>query len=142
MDKRIIMFHDTEIEEYKFHQYKSPFLISDIDINKTVVSNKFSFGKQDFKNFIGFKDSEKIRPVYIFRPQMVIEKNNFDENRRIHVLIKEKHFIKYLQILENDSSIIKSKFNSELIYSENYLKTDKKNHKRSPSVFICTNNID
>ena len=25
MDKKIIKFDTTEIEEYKFHQYKSPF---------------------------------------------------------------------------------------------------------------------
>ena len=33
-------FDDTEIEKYKFHQYKSPILINNIDINKIVVSNK------------------------------------------------------------------------------------------------------
>ena len=62
MDKKIIKFDDTEIEEYVFHQYKSPTSINDIDINKMVVSNKFSFDKQDFKYFIGYKDPEKIRP--------------------------------------------------------------------------------
>ena len=44
MNKKIIKLDDTEIEEYKFHQYKSPFLISDKDINKLVVSKKFPFG--------------------------------------------------------------------------------------------------
>ena len=32
MDKKIIKF-DTEIEEYEFHQYKSSFSISNIDIS-------------------------------------------------------------------------------------------------------------
>ena len=45
MDKKIIKFDDTEIDEYKFHQYKSPILINDVDINEIVVSNKFPFGK-------------------------------------------------------------------------------------------------
>ena len=48
MNKKIIKFDDTEIKEYKFHQYKSPISIKDIDINEIVVPNKFSFGKQDF----------------------------------------------------------------------------------------------
>ena len=39
MDK-IIKFDDTDIEEYKFHQYKSPISINNIDITK-IVSNKF-----------------------------------------------------------------------------------------------------
>ena len=45
MDKIIIKFDDTEIEEYKFHQYKSSISLNDIDINKIVVSNKFPFSK-------------------------------------------------------------------------------------------------
>ena len=57
MDKKIIKFDGTEIEEYKFHQNKSPILINDMDMNKIVVSNKLPFGKQDFKYFIGYKDS-------------------------------------------------------------------------------------
>ena len=50
-------FDDTEIEEHTFNQYKSPILINEIDIDKIVVSNKFPFGKQDFKYFIGYKDN-------------------------------------------------------------------------------------
>ena len=84
MDKKIIKFDDTEIEEYELHQYKSLISISDIDINKIVVSNEFRLGKQDFKHFIGYKDSERIRPLCIFRPQVIIHKRNFDE---IDVLI-------------------------------------------------------
>ena len=57
MNKKIIKFNDTEIEEYKFHQYKSPIWINNIDINEIVVSNKFPFGKQYFKYFIGCKDN-------------------------------------------------------------------------------------
>ena len=57
MDKKIVKFGDTEIEECKFHQIKSLISINDIDINKIVVSNKLPFGKHDFQYFIGYKDS-------------------------------------------------------------------------------------
>ena len=30
MDKRVIQFDDTEIQEYRFHQHKSPISINDI----------------------------------------------------------------------------------------------------------------
>ena len=43
MDKKIIKLDDTEIERYKFHQYKSPISINDIDINKIVELNKLPF---------------------------------------------------------------------------------------------------
>ena len=48
-----------------------------------VVSNRLPFGKQDFEYFVSNKDSEKIRSLCIFRPQMIIYKRSFDENRRI-----------------------------------------------------------
>ena len=32
MVKKIIKFDDTEIEEYDFHQFKSPILVNNIDI--------------------------------------------------------------------------------------------------------------
>ena len=65
MGKNIVKFDDTEIEKYKFHQYKSPILIKDIDINERVLSNKFTFGKQDFEYFIGYKDNKKL-DLYVY----------------------------------------------------------------------------
>ena len=62
MDIKIKKFDDIEIEEYEFNLYKSPISINDIDINEIIVSNKFPFGKQDFKYFISYKDNKKIRP--------------------------------------------------------------------------------
>ena len=75
--------------------------IKNIDINTIVVPNTFPFDKQGFKYFIGNKDSEKIRPLCIFYPQIIIYKINFDKNRNIYLLIKqEKVFITYIEILE------------------------------------------
>ena len=51
MNKKVIKFDDTEIEEYEFHQNESSVLINDIDIDEIVVSNKLSLGKKDFKYF-------------------------------------------------------------------------------------------
>ena len=87
MDQKLIKLDDMKIKEYKFHQNKSPVSISDIDINKIVVSNNLPFGKQDFKDIIGYKDSGKIIPLCIFHPQMIIYKINFDENRCIYFSI-------------------------------------------------------
>ena len=70
MDKKIIKFDDNEIEDYEFHQHKSPISKNYIDINQRVVSNKFPYGKQDFKYFIGYKDNKEVRPLCIFSPEM------------------------------------------------------------------------
>ena len=49
MKKTIIKFGDTEIKKYKFHQYKRPVSIKNIDRYKIVVSNKVSFSKKSLK---------------------------------------------------------------------------------------------
>ena len=72
MDKKMIKYDDTESEEYEFHQFKSPILINNIDTNKNVVSNKFVFGKQDFKYFICYKDNKEIRPLCVFSQEMTV----------------------------------------------------------------------
>ena len=72
MDKKVIRIDVTEIEEYRFHEYKSLILINNIDINKIVVLNKFPFDKQGLKHFIGLKDNKRIRPLCKFFLEMII----------------------------------------------------------------------
>ena len=60
IEKAIIKFGDIEIEKEKFHHYKRPISIKNIDINTIVVSNKVSFGKKGFRYFIGYKDAKKL----------------------------------------------------------------------------------
>ena len=63
----------------KFHQNKSPISINNIDINKIVVCDQFPFGKQNFVDFIGYKDYKTIRPSCIFFPKGSAYRIYFDE---------------------------------------------------------------
>ena len=92
MDEKIIKRDDTEIEEYKFPQYRSPFLINDV-VNEIVVSNKICFGKQDFEYFIGYKDNKKIKPLCIFFSEMSIYKKYFDKTKCKYFMIKYEFFL-------------------------------------------------
>ena len=140
--KRIIKFGDAETDEYKFHQNKKPILVNYTDINKIVVSNKLPFSKQDFKYFIGYKVSEKIRPLCICHSQMIIYKINFDENKHVYFFYRKGKVVdKYMVILEKVSNIIKNKFNSKFICNEEYLDAEKNKQKRRLSRFIYRSNI-
>ena len=55
--------------------------INNIDINEIVVSNKFPFGKQNFKYFIGYKDNREIRPSCTFSTEMSIHKRYSDKTK-------------------------------------------------------------
>ena len=81
---------DTEIEKDEFHQCKSPVLKNNIDINKIVASNNFTFVKQDFKYFIGYKDNKEIRNLWIFFPDMSIYKRYSDKTKRMYFMINDE----------------------------------------------------
>ena len=116
-------------------------MINDIDINEIVVSNKFLFGKQDFKYFIGYKDNKEIILLCILFPEISIYKRYSDKTKCMCFMIKdEKNFDKYMTIWEKVSNIIK-KINRELIYDKKLKK--KLNTKESFQCFYIpyTSNI-
>ena len=54
MGKEILTFGDIEIEKKKFYRHKTPVPLRDVDIEKVLVSNKISFGEENYKYFIGY----------------------------------------------------------------------------------------
>ena len=80
----------TEIENHKFHQYKSPISIRNIDINKVIVSNTVFFSKIDFECYIG---SKEVIPFCMFLPKMSAYRRDFDKTKYISFLIKDHEFL-------------------------------------------------
>ena len=81
MEKTIIKFGDIKIKKQKFHQYKRPTSIDNIDVDKIVVSKKVSFDKNRFEYFIDYKDTKKIGPLLIFLPKMSAYRRDFDNTK-------------------------------------------------------------
>ena len=74
-------------------------MIDNIDVNKIVVSNKISVGKNDFKYFTGYKDTKKVRPLHIFLPKMSAYRKGFDKTKCMSFLIKDEKLLeKYNEI--------------------------------------------
>ena len=104
----------VNIEIEKFHQYKRPISIRNIDINEIVVSNKVSFGKKAFEYFTGYKDVKKLRPLCIFLSKMNAYRKDFGETKYISFLIKNDGLLaKYSEIWEKVKNSIKEEFDSE-----------------------------
>ena len=142
MEKAIIKFGDIGIEKQKFHQYKKPISIKNIDIAKMVVSNKLSVGGKGFKYFIEHKDAKKGRPLCIFLPKMTAYRKDFDETKYISFLIKDDELLKkYNKIWKNVKNTIDKEFNSDLVYSEKYLKAKIKSYNRKINTNFHDNKI-
>ena len=106
MEKTVINAGDTEIEKQKFWKYEKRISITNIDINKIVVSNKVPLGKKDFKYFIGYKDA-KIRPLCTFLLKMSAYNSDFGEIKYMSFLTKDDELLeKYNEIWEKVSKSI------------------------------------
>ena len=46
MGKDILNFGNADIEKNKFYRHKTPFFLTDIDIEDVLLSNKISFGEK------------------------------------------------------------------------------------------------
>ena len=83
-------------------------MIDNIDVNKIVVSNKISCGKNDFRYIIGYKDGKKIRPLCIFLPKMSAYRRDFDKTKCMSFLIKDGKLLeKYNEIWKKVSKTFK-----------------------------------
>ena len=86
--KEIMMFGNIEVKKYKFHQYKSLMWINNKDISKIVVPSRVSFGKKDFKYFIGYKEDKKVRFLCITLPKVSLYRRDFHETDYMSLLQK------------------------------------------------------
>ena len=87
------MFGDTEIGKRKFHCHKNQILIDDLDMNKTIVSNKVLCSKKFFKYFIGYKDNGKVKPLRIVLPKLIGYRKNFSKTKYMCFLKKADEFL-------------------------------------------------
>ena len=64
MCKEILTFEDIEIEKKNLYHNNTPIFLRDVDIEK--VCNKISFGKKNYKYFIGYLyNGNKFKPLNI-----------------------------------------------------------------------------
>ena len=89
MEKAVTKFGEIKIQKPKFHQRKRPISIANIDIDKILVSNKVSFGKKEFKYFIGHKNAQKTNPLCMFLPKMSAYRRGFEETEYVSFLMKD-----------------------------------------------------
>ena len=102
---KIMKFGNAKTEEYKFHQYKSPISITDIDTKKQQYLISFLFVNKILNislitNIL--KKKQKKNFMYIPSTNDYI-KRNFDENRHIFVIKEETFFNKYMEISQNET---------------------------------------
>ena len=74
-------------------------MINGKGINEIAVSNKFPFGKWNFKYFIGYKNNKEISPLCIFFPEMSTYIRYSDKTKCMYCVIKDVY--KYVKVYKD-----------------------------------------
>lgn len=77
-----------KLKNANFISIKAFFSINDLDINEIGACNMFTFGKQDFKIFIVYKDNKEIRTLCILFLEMSIYKGYSDKTKCMYPMTK------------------------------------------------------
>ena len=96
MGKEILTFGDNEIEKNKFYRNKTAIFKKVVDIEKVLVSNKISFGKINYKYFIGYLyNNDKVKPLNIMLPKTSAYVKSYDgQTKWIYFLIEGDELLK------------------------------------------------
>ena len=95
-----------------------------VTVDHIVVSDKFKHNSKSFKYFIGYQESEIVKPLCIILPQMNGYIKYFENGgKNMSFLIKDEEMLdKYEQIWDVIKNKLSIKFHSEPVYDETYIK--------------------
>ena len=94
---------------------KIPIFLKDLDVEKVLVSSKISFGKKNYKYFIGYLyNDDKVKPLNIMLPKKSAYVKSYDEQTKwMYFLIEDDALLeKYNTIWDKVSAVIKKMISS------------------------------
>ena len=111
-----------------FYRSRKPFNVSDIDVNKILISKEVVYGtKNSLKYFIGYIDEDDVfRPLLLKLPQMIGYLKEFDDSMTMSLRVDDsKLFKKYCKIWKTIKGLLGIEFDSEPVYgdTDSYIKT-------------------
>ena len=68
--EKILKFKNIRFNKKEFHKSKRSINLDLMNVDQIVVSDKFKHSDDSFKYFIGYKEHEIVKPLYIILPQM------------------------------------------------------------------------
>ena len=70
MSEKTLKFNNIIVNKKEFHKSKEPIDLLSVDVDRIVVSYKFKYNNQSFKQFTGYQEGEIVKPLCIILPQM------------------------------------------------------------------------
>ena len=130
MSKQTLKLGDIVVNKREFHPSKQVIVLNLVDTNKIVLSDKFKHSDDGFKYFIGYlHDDNVIRSLCIILPQMSFK------------IEDESVFLKYTEIWIEIKKSINTRFHSQPIYDDKYIKTKVKTFSSMINTLFSGNEI-
>ena len=70
MSEKTLKFYNIRVNNKEFHKSKQPIDLMSVNLDQTVISDKFKHTGEGFKYFIGYQEDEVVQPLCIILPQM------------------------------------------------------------------------
>ena len=72
MTEKTLKFNNIRINKKEFHMSKEPIDLMLVNVDQTVLSDKFKHNNEGLKYFIGYQEGEIVKPLCITLPQMSV----------------------------------------------------------------------
>ena len=69
MSEKTLKFNNISVNKKEFHKSKQPVDLMSVNAGQIVVSDQFKHSDKGFKYFIGYQESEIVKPLCIILPQ-------------------------------------------------------------------------
>ena len=70
MSEKALKFNKIRFNKKEFHKSEPPIDLISVNTEHIVTPDKFKHSSEGFKYFIGYQESEIVKPLYIILPQM------------------------------------------------------------------------
>ena len=123
MSLRKINFGKKEVNKKEFYSSKKAISLDSVDLNKTVVSNKWKINDKTYKHICGYLNNDTIQPLCVILPQIdgYIKYFNDGGKNMSFVTDDEKIYKKYNEIWEVIRNLLKIDFTVNPVRDDIYL---------------------
>ena len=144
MSEHTLNFGDTVVNKREFHASKQVIALNLVNTNKIVVSDKFKHSDDSSKYLIGYlRDDDVIRPLCIILPQMSGYIKYFDngEKNMSFKIEDESVYLKYTEIWNKIKKSLNTRFHSQPVYDDKYIKTKVKTFSSMINTIFSDNEV-
>ena len=132
------------VNKREFHASKQVITLNLVNTNKIVVSDKFKHSDDGSKYFIGYlHDGDVFRRLCIILPQMsgYIKYFGNGEKKKSFKIEDESVYLKYTEIWNKTKKSLNTRFHSQPIYDDKYIKTKVKTFSSMINTLFSGNEI-